>query len=91
MEASMQQPQCPLCLTEQWVSKAGHNSSGSQRHWCQQCQRYFTPDPKPNGYTTDLRKQVYTLHRAGLSLRAIGQQLGINHQTVNNWLAEMVD
>jgi transposase-like protein len=86
----MQQP-CPSCLMEQCVSRAGHNSSGSQRYWCQQCQRYFTPDPKPMGYTLELKQQAYKLHCAGLSLRAIGQQLGINHQTVNNWLLELVD
>ena len=87
----MQQQLCPLCLQEQRVSKSGYNGSGSQRYWCQQCQHYFTPNPKPCGYTSEMRQQVYQLHRAGLSLRAIGQQLGINHQTVNNWLVEMVD
>ena len=87
----MQQQLCPSCLLEQGASKSGRNSSGSQRYWCQQCHRYFTPNPKPSGYTVDLRNQVYQLHRAGASLRTIGRQLGINHQTVNNWLIEMKD
>jgi len=50
------------------------------------CQRYFTPQPKPNGYGPNIRSQSLSLYLEGMSFRAIGRQLGVNFQSVINWV-----
>ena len=53
---------------------------------CEGCRRYFTPHPKPNGYDQILREQAISLYLEGMSFRAVGRQLGINYQSVVNWV-----
>jgi transposase-like protein len=53
---------------------------------CEECKRYFTPQPKPNGYDQALRDQAIGLYLEGLSFRAVGRQLGINYGSVVNWV-----
>jgi transposase-like protein len=53
---------------------------------CEECRRYFTPAPKPQGYEPQLRKQAIKLYLEGVSLRGIGRQLNITHQSVSNWI-----
>jgi transposase-like protein len=53
---------------------------------CKGCQRYFTPHPKPNGYDHALREQAIGLYLEGMSFRSVGRQLGINYQSVVNWV-----
>lgn len=53
---------------------------------CEQCQRYFTPHPNPNGYDISLREQAIGLYLEGMSFRGVGRQLGINYQSVVNWV-----
>lgn len=50
------------------------------------CQCYFTPQPKPNGYGPNIRGQALSLYLEGMSFRAIGRQLGVNFQSVINWV-----
>ena len=52
----------------------------------EECKRYFTPQPKPNGYDLSLREQAIELYLEGLSFRGVGRQLGINYQSVVNWV-----
>ncbi len=53
---------------------------------CEACERYFTPEPKPNGYDLTLREQALKLCLEGMSFRAIGRQVGVHYQSVINWL-----
>lgn len=53
---------------------------------CEECRRYFTPQPKPQGYEPELRRQAIKLYLEGMSLRGIGRQLSITHQSVSNWI-----
>ncbi|NWJ46632.1 MAG: IS1 family transposase [Chloroflexi bacterium] len=46
----MSHPNCPTCQHNHYVIKAGLNRSRTQRYRCQDCARYFTPQPKPLGY-----------------------------------------
>lgn len=46
----MSHPNCPTCQLNHYVIKAGLNRSCTQRYRCQDCARYFTPQPKPQGY-----------------------------------------
>lgn len=84
----MKQPDCPTCQQDQDVIKSGLNRTGSQRYRCQACRRYFTPEPKPEGYDLALRTQALKLYLEGTSFRAIGRLLGLHHQTVSNWVTQ---
>ena len=84
----MKHPSCPACQQDQYVIKSGLNHTGSQRYRCQQCRRYFTPDPKPEGYDVSVRTQALKLYLEGTSFRAIGRLLGLHHQTVSNWITQ---
>jgi transposase-like protein len=84
----MKHPDCPHCHQDQYVIKSGLNHTGSQRYRCQSCRRYFTPDPKPEGYEVSVRTQALKLYLEGTSFRAIGRLLGLHHQTVSNWITQ---
>ena len=84
----MNKPACPHCGQDQYVIKSGLNHTKSQRYRCQACRRYFTVDPKPHGYDLALHKHALQLYLEGTSFRAIGRLLGIDHQTVSNWVTE---
>jgi transposase-like protein len=84
----MKQPNCPYCHQDRDVIKSGLNRAGSQRYRCQGCHRYFTPQPKPEGYDLALRTQALKLYLEGTSFRAIGRLLGLHHQTVSNWVTQ---
>lgn len=82
-----ERPACPRCGLKRRVVKEGlNNKGGNQRYRCQDCNRYFTPNPWPNGYDPELRERALSLYLEGLSLRAIGRQLGVHHQSVANWV-----
>ena len=84
----MKHPACPSCHQDHYVIKSGLNHTGSQRYRCRSCRRYFTPDPKPEGYDLSIRTQALKLYLEGTSFRAIGRHLGLHHQTVSNWVSE---
>ena len=77
---------CPRCEAEEGQIKAGLNRSGSQRHRCKVCGRKYTPEPKPHGYPDRVRLQAVRLYVDGMNLRRIGRTLGVNHQSVANWV-----
>src|SRR3954453_11324109 len=81
----MEKPACPHCGSTNSVQKAGMNGTGSQRMRCAGCQRYFTPQPKPMGYSDEMRAQAVKMHLEGMSFRAVGRALGVNFQSVINW------
>lgn len=78
--------ECPYCQATEKQVKVGHTEAGSQRYLCKQCQRKYTPNPKVVGYGDELRQQAVRLYVDGMNFRRIGRQLGVNHQTVINWI-----
>jgi transposase-like protein len=78
---------CPYSRQTRPVVKAGlNNKGGNRRLRCQKCQRYFTQQHWPKGYDPKLREQAVSLYLEGVSLRAIGRQLGVHHQSIANWV-----
>jgi transposase-like protein len=77
---------CPKCQIEKRQVKAGLNKSGSQKYKCQECQRRFTPEPKQMGYPQEIGDKAVQLYVDGLNFRRIGRTLGVNHQSVVNWV-----
>ena len=84
---SVERTACPRCGQQKRIVREGlNNKGGNQRYRCLDCNRYFTPHPWPHGYDTNLREQALSLYLEGMSLRAIGRQLGVHHQSVANWV-----
>ena len=78
--------QCPNCQKTADQLRAGRNPSGSQRYKCKSCCRKYTPEPNPNGYSSDFRRLAVLMCFDGKSFRSIARKLGVNHQTVANWI-----
>jgi transposase-like protein len=79
-------PLCPYCGHHQAVVKAGLNRTGSQRHRCQACRRYFTVAPKPAGHAPATRDLALQLYLEGMSFRGIAKVLRVSHPSVINWV-----
>lgn len=77
---------CPYCQATTKQHKNGRTEAGSQRYKCQHCGRRYSPEAKTNGYDEGLRQQAVKLYADGMNFRRIARQLGINHQTVINWV-----
>ncbi len=77
---------CPACESKERQVKNGLNPSGSQRYRCQGCGRVYTPAPKPLGYEAAVRQQAIQLYVDGQNQRRIARTLGVNHQSVANWI-----
>lgn len=80
---------CPTCKEKTKQKKAGKNKSGSQRWRCKYCQKNYTPEPKPAGYSQEIKILALRLYVEGNSLRGIGRILRIHHQTVSNWFEQI--
>ena len=78
--------QCPHCRSTERQVKSGFNRTGSQRLQCQACRRQYTPDPLPLGYDEKTRVAALKLYLEGNGFRRIGRLLGVNHQSVANWV-----
>jgi transposase-like protein len=83
---AVQTPYCPYCGQSYYVVKAGLNDTGSQRMRCQQCRRYFTPNPKPMGYDQSTKEMAVRLYLEGMSFRGIGKVLSVHYLSVINWV-----
>jgi transposase-like protein len=78
--------QCPHCSSSERQTKSRHTRTGSQRYRCKECQRIYTPEPKPLGYPEETRREAVRLYLEGTNFRRIGRVLGVNHQSVVNWV-----
>ena len=77
---------CPYCERSEQQIKAGRTKAGSQRYHCKVCQRTYTPEPKAMGYPEAVRQQAVKLVADGVNYRRAARQLGVNHQSVINWV-----
>jgi transposase-like protein len=77
---------CPYCQAEDAQVRAGRNLSGTQRLKCQHCRRRYTPQPLPDRYPAALRLDAVRLYLSGLSFRAVGRRMNVNHQSIINWV-----
>ena len=78
--------QCPHCRSAKRQVKCGFNRTGTQRLQCQSCRRQYTPEPNPLGYDDKTKETALKLYLEGNGLRRIGRLLGVNHQSVANWV-----
>jgi transposase-like protein len=78
--------ECPDCKTSENQIKIGFNGSGSQRYRCKNCGRKYTPEPKEPGYPEAVRQQAVNGDGNGMNFRRIAGHLGVQLQTVMNWI-----
>jgi transposase-like protein len=77
---------CPKCQNTDKQHKAGRNPSGSQRYRCGHCGSKYTPNPVLQGYPEATRLQAVQMYVDGMNLRRVARHLGVNHQSVSNWV-----
>ena len=77
---------CPTCGETTKQHKAGTNATGTARRECRHCGRTYTPEPKKHGYEASIRHQALKLYVDGTNFRRIARHLGVNPQTVANWV-----
>ena len=77
---------CPYCHANERQVKAGLNKSGSQRWRCQVCQRRYTLEPSPHGYSERMQQQAVQLYADGMNFRRIARHLEVSYQSVINWV-----
>jgi transposase-like protein len=53
---------------------------------CRICGKKYTPFPSPSGYPEETKRQVILLCLEGQSFRSVARKIGINPQTVVNWI-----
>ena len=77
---------CPTCQSTDKQHKSGRNPSSSQRYRCGHCGSKYTPVPTPQGYPEATRLQAVRMYVDGMNLRRVARHLGMNHQSVANWV-----
>jgi transposase-like protein len=77
---------CPNCEATTRQNKAGKTEAGSQRYRCMHCQRKYTPEPKPQGYSDKVRQRALELYVDGGNFRRIARHLKVSHRTVSLWV-----
>ena len=81
----------PKCHRSEEQVKAGRNESGSQRDKCNPCRSHYTPEPAVHDYPDKVRQQAVRMYPDGGSLRRIARHLGVNYQSVANWVKSYAD
>ena len=64
--------------------KIGFTQSGSQRYVCKVCRRKYTPVPKTQGYSAEIKRAAVQQAVDGGNYRRIGRLCGVDHQTIAN-------
>ena len=54
---------------------------------CRGCGKTYTSEPKPRGYAEEVREKAVRMYVEGNNFRRIGRLLGVNHQSVVNWVS----
>lgn len=79
---------CPFCKNKA-VVKDGRTNANSQRLRCKSCGKRFVTNGKYSGYGNPGILAAARMRFNGKSLRLIAANLGVNHQTVSNWLSSI--
>jgi transposase-like protein len=77
---------CPYCENSEKQIKSGKTRCGTQRYLCRHCEKTFSIEKKKQGYTDEVREKAVRMYVEGNNFRRIGRLLGVNHQSVVNWV-----
>jgi AcrR family transcriptional regulator len=78
---------CPDCQSDR-VAKNGRQQ-GKQRYICRGCGRQFLDRYTSRGYPLEIRQKCLALHAQGISFREIERQMGVDCNTVINWVRSL--
>ncbi|MDQ3797978.1 MAG: helix-turn-helix domain-containing protein [Acidobacteriota bacterium] len=53
---------------------------------CRECGKTYTLEPKQQGYSEEVKEKAVRMYVEGNNFRRIGRLLGVNHQSVVNWV-----
>lgn len=79
------------CKSEVKQHKVGKTSSGSQRYRCYLCKHKYTPEKKTHSYDEKFRQIAIQLYVDGMNFRRTGLHLGVDPQSVANWVKAHTD
>ena len=77
---------CLHCGSPSRQVKNGHSRLGVAQFKCQDCGRCYRALYKTRGYSEEVRLQAVRLYLDGTNFRRIARHLGVNHQSVINWV-----
>lgn len=78
---------CPECGATK-VSKNGHHH-GKQNYICCCCGRQFVESYSPRGYSDDVKQRCLKMYLNGTGFRGIERVMGVNHNTIINWVRQV--
>jgi AcrR family transcriptional regulator len=84
LQVSNQLMICPACQSDR-VAKNGRQQ-GKQRYICRECGRQFLDRYTQRGYPQEIRQKCLDLHAQGIGFREIERQMGVDCNTVINWV-----
>ena len=77
---------CPKCGKAENQIDKGRNHSGTRRCRCLTCAIYYTPQPKRNAYSKEVREMAIKTYYAGVSGRGVGKIFSFSKANVYNWI-----
>jgi transposase-like protein len=75
---------CPLCHEPEAVIKHGANRNGTARLRCKDCQKTFTPEPRPRKLSPQKEEQIVHALAERISQYGIARTFGVSRVTVHN-------
>ena len=78
--------QCPKCGAIEKQRRMGFNASGTQRYVCGLCKKTYTPNPKPWGYSDEIKELAIKEFYSGASALGVAKIHGFNKSNVLNWI-----
>lgn len=78
---------CPKCSSRFRQIKWGRTAAGSQRYRCHGCVYVYTPHRKLIGHPRSVKLEALRMYLDGSTVRQIGRALGVNHQSISNWIS----
>jgi transposase-like protein len=79
---------CTQCKNTEGQHKDGFTGAGSQRYRCYHCGARYTPNPKQQGYSNEVRFRAIRMYVDGMGFRQIGRHLQVDHVSVMNWVED---
>ncbi len=77
---------CIHCASTK-TSKNGHRR-GKQCYICRDCGRQVLESYDTLGYRNSIKEHCLTLYLNGMGFRAIERAMGVNHNTIINWVKQ---
>ncbi len=77
---------CPKCKSDR--SKKNGFRRGKQSYRCKNCGCQYVENPKPKGYSSEVKQLCLKMYLNGMGFRAIARVTEIDHTTIINWVEE---